>query len=351
VLYRTRTELLLAFELSHVLKYNWQNLSSTSMKVTSEAHPIQGLIKYHGLIDPVRRIPFHDSISICVEAMKTTTTVEAGRHLTEDEITLNRIKLDGKAKDRVLVVLNELRRAAGVQDKIRVVSENSVPYGKGLGFSASGFAALGVAVSKALGVSLDYMRLSEIVRLGAGSATRSLAGGYALWYANNNGRSYAEQLAPPNALDLGMVIIPIPSEVKTDEAHEEVLGSPLFNIRLKHVSEMVETMKRAIYLGDLASVARLAEEDTLNLHATTMTGTYHMILWEPETLKIIREVESMRADQIPAWYSIDTGPSVFINTETHNLGDVTSRIKKIGFNNIIVSKVGGKPRIVSNHLF
>jgi phosphomevalonate decarboxylase len=321
------------------------------MKATSEAHPIQGLIKYHGLVDPIRRIPFHDSISICAEAMKTTTTVETDSHLIEDEITINGIDLDGKAKDRVLVVLNELRRTARVQDKIRVVSENSVLQGKGLGFSASGFAALGVAVSKALGMSLDYVKLSEIVRLGAGSATRSLAGGYALWYANKNGRSYAEQLAPPDALDLGMVVVPVPSEVRTDEAHEEVLGSPLFDIRLKRIREMVETMKRAIYLKDAASVARLAEEDTLNLHATTMTGKYHMVLWEPETLKIIKEVVAMRADQISAWYSIDTGPSVFINAHTRNLAEIASRIKKVGFNNIIVSKVGDKPRIIDNHLF
>jgi phosphomevalonate decarboxylase len=321
------------------------------MKATSEAHPIQGLIKYHGLIDPIRRIPFHDSISVCAEAMKTTTTVETDSALTQDEITINGINLDGKAKDRVLVVLNELRRAAHVQDKIKVVSENSVFEGKGLGFSASGFAALGVAVSEALGISLDYVKLSEIVRLGAGSATRSLAGGYALWYANKNGRSYAEQLAPPDALDLGMVIIPIPSEVRTDEAHEEVLGSPLFDIRLKRIREMVETMKRAIYLKDVASVARLAEEDTLNLHATTMTGKYHMVLWEPETLKIIKEVVAMRADQISAWYSIDTGPSVFVNSYTHNLVEIASRIKKVGFNNIIVSNVGDKTRIIDKHLF
>jgi len=35
------------------------------MKATAVAHPIQGLIKYHGLADPVLRLPFHDSISVC----------------------------------------------------------------------------------------------------------------------------------------------------------------------------------------------------------------------------------------------------------------------------------------------
>ena len=321
------------------------------MKITAEAYPIQGLIKYHGLLDPVRRIPFHDSISICAEAMKTTTTVETSRDLAEDEVAVNGIRLDGKERGRVLVVLDELRRVANVEDKMRVVSENNVKIGKGLGFSASGFAALGVAASKALGISLDHLTLSEIVRLGAGSATRSLAGGYALWYANKGGRSYAEQIAPPDALDLAMVVVPVSSDVKTDEAHQEVLGSPLFDARLKRIGEMVETMKRAIYLKDVASVARLAEEDTLNLHATTMTGKYHMILWEPETIKVIKEVVAMRSEQIPAWYSMDTGPSVFINTYTRNLHEVASRIRGIGFENVIVSKVGGRPKIVDKHLF
>jgi len=321
------------------------------MKITAEAYPIQGLIKYHGLLDPIRRIPFHDSISICTEAMKTTTTAEPRKDLTEDKIMVNGIQLGGKERDRVLVVLDELRRVANVEDKMKVVSENNVRIGKGLGFSASGFAALGVAASKALGVSLDHVALSEIVRLGAGSATRSLAGGYALWYANKGGRSYAEQIAPPDALDLAMVVVPVSSEVKTDEAHQEVLGSPLFDVRLKRIGEMVETMKRAIYLRDVASVARLAEEDTLNLHATTMTGKYHMILWEPETLKVVKEVVAMRSEQISAWYSMDTGPSVFINTYTRNLDEVASRIRSIGFENVIMSGVGGKPKIVDRHLF
>ena len=321
------------------------------MKVTAEAHPIQGLIKYHGLRDPTRRTPFHDSISICAAAMKTTTTVEIGSGLVEDEINVNGTRLEGRPKDRVLSVLNELRRVSHAGDKLRIVSENSIKQGKGLGFSASGFAALGVAAAKALGVSLDYVSLSEIVRLGAGSATRSLAGGYALWYADKYGHSYAEQIAPPDALDLAMVIVPIASDVKTDEAHQEVLGSPLFDLRLKRIGDIVETMKRAIYLRDVSSVARLAEEDTLNLHATTMTGKYHMILWEPETLKVIKEVVAMRAEQISAWYSIDTGPSVFINTYTRSLDEVSSRISEAGFANIVTSKVGDKPKIVENHLF
>ena len=47
-------------------------------KATAVAHTMQGLLKYHGLKDHDLRIPFHDSISVNLEALWTKTTVEFG---------------------------------------------------------------------------------------------------------------------------------------------------------------------------------------------------------------------------------------------------------------------------------
>ena len=321
------------------------------MKATAVAHPIQGLVKYHGLKKPKQRIPYHDSISVCVQALTTITTVETLDSLKQNEIILNGKELTGKDRERVETVLNKLKSLASFSGSFKVVSENSLKTGKGLGFSASGFAALGLAASKALGLDLDVVSLSETVRLGAGSSTRSLAGGFAVWYADKNGRSYAEQLSASENMDFSMVIVPIHSKVKTDEAHAEVLSSPLFKARLRNVDGLLEEMKEAIGKGDVATIGRLAEEDTLNLHAITMTGKSHMVLWEPETVRIIKEVIRMREEGILAWYSIDTGPSVFINTCMKNSEEVAKRLHEIGFKNIIISRVGGKPFLTSSHLF
>jgi phosphomevalonate decarboxylase len=321
------------------------------MKATAIAHPIQGLIKYHGLKDAGLRIPFHDSISVCVDALHTTTTVEATESLKEDLVIINGKRAVGTDLERVEVVLNKLRSKTIYSRCFKVVSQNSITSGKGLGFSASGFAALGTAACAALDFDIDYISLSELVRLGAGSATRSLAGSFAVWYADKNGKSYAEQLVKPEAVDLGMVIIPIPSSTRTDEAHSEVLSSPLFKARLKYVAKIIKTMEEAIKTGDIATIGRLAEEDSLNLHASTMTGKAHMILWEPETVHIIKEVQRMQREGIPAWYSIDTGPSVFVNTLTDYLETVADRLRELGFSNIITSKVGGKPFLTGKHLF
>ncbi len=321
------------------------------MKATAVAHPIQGLVKYHGLKDIFQRIPFHNSISVCVDALQTTTTVEVDKRLGEEVIVVNGEHVTGRERERIQIVLSKLKTLAGYQGCFKVISQNSVKMGKGLGFSASGFAALGVATCNALNLNLDYITLSEIVRLGAGSATRSLAGGFALWYADKDGHSYAEQLASPEKVDFSMVIVPIHSEIRTEEAHAEVVSSPLFQARLGNIDGLVETMQSAIVKGDTAAIGQLAEEDSLNLHAITMTGKSHLVLWEPDTIRLIRVVDELRSSGVQCWYSIDTGPSVFINTFQNYADAVAEHLIELGLSNVIVSGIGGKPEQISSHLF
>jgi len=321
------------------------------LKATAVAYPIQGLIKYHGLKDPKRRIPYHDSISVCIRALNTTTTVETVDQPKKDRIVVNGKELAGNDRKRVETVLEELKKIGEFSGSFKVVSVNSVMVGKGLGFSASGFAALGSAAAKSINLDPDPVLLSEVVRRGAGSSTRSLAGSFAIWHADQDGRSYAEQLSVSTNMDFSMVIVPVHSDVKTDEAHAEVLSSPLFKERCRNVSKMLAMMKMAIQKGETDVIGHLAEEDTLNLHAITMTGATHMVLWEPDTVRVIKEVIRMRNDGIAAWYSMDTGPSVFINTFMRNSKIIAERLRKIGFKSIILSGVGGKPVLITNHLF
>jgi phosphomevalonate decarboxylase len=321
------------------------------MKATAIAHPIQGLIKYHGLRSPEQRIPFHDSISVCTEALRTITTVETINEQSKGIITINDQKVEGRDLERVNSVIKPLKKLAKYSGNLKINSKNSLTEGKGLGFSASGFAALGLATCHALELELDEVSLSEIVRLGAGSATRSLAGGFSIWYADKAGRSYAERLASSDSMDFTQIIVPISSDVKTDETHLEVLSSPLFKSRLEHLGVMLESMRKAIEKGDVSTIGRLAEEDTLNLHAITMTGRSRKVLWEPDTVRIIKEVEEMREEGVLAWYSIDTGPSVFINTVDGYVEHIVNRLESLRLPQIIVSRVGDKASIIQKHLF
>src|SRR5207245_10361415 len=104
------------------------------------------------------------------------------------------------------------------------------------------------------------------------------------------GRSYAEELASASSIGLRTLIVPIPSTIKTDKAHADVLTSPFFKARLDYVKGVVQKMRRAIARKDVSEVSRLAEVDTLNLHAITMTGRLETILVSPLSIRIMEEL-------------------------------------------------------------
>ena len=321
------------------------------MKHSARAYAIQGLIKYHGLKNAKLRIPFHDSISVCMKSLDTITTVEASNSLGSDRIRINGTVPTSGEEARAKIVVDKLREIARVKTRVHVESKNANVSGKGLGFSASGFAALGLAASRALAVDLKQQELSEVVRLGAGSAARSLVGGFSIWYANRNGHSYAEQLAPANSLRFRTLIVPSPSPIKTDKVHPDVLTSPFYRARLSYLRGVLRKMRQAIRGKNVAEIGRLAEIDTLNLHAITMTGRQETLLVSPLSISIMDEVRRMREeDHVPAWYSLDTGPSVFINTMPTTVSKVEKRIRAIT-DNVVVSDPGGPAEIITRHLF
>ena len=115
------------------------------MKATVVAHPIQGLIKYHGLKDARLRLPYHNSISACIGALSTTTTVETISSSKVDSLIINGQSVCRLELDRVRFMPTRLRKMARSKRGFKIASTNSVVGGKGLGFSASAFAALGKA--------------------------------------------------------------------------------------------------------------------------------------------------------------------------------------------------------------
>jgi diphosphomevalonate decarboxylase len=309
-------------------------------------------VKYHGLKNKKLRLPFHDSISVCAKELTTTATVDFDPQYSEDVIEINGSVAKGTEAQRVLAVINPLRKLAKSKDHFRLASKNNLEKAKGVGFSAAAFASIALSAKTALNVRIDLSHLSEIARLGAGSGSRSLVGGFAIWYANKKGRSFARQLDDGTRVKLAMGIVPLASDIKTDMAHEESVSSPFFTARVKDVKAVVPKMLRAIKKGDLNEVCRLAEADSRSLHAVTMTGPRGFVLISPETINVIRRVRAMRENQgIPVWYSMDTGPSVFLNTQSEHLQKVCDDIENNTHLPVIKSEVGGPAVTLDQHLF
>src|SRR3989442_9189334 len=146
------------------------------MKATAVAHPIQGLIKYHGLADPVLRLPFHDSISVCTAPLTSPTTVEFGG-VGRDSATIDGRDVNARDMERIRAVVDVIPGRASLSQPFRIASVNDFPSNIGLGSTASGFAALATAAAHAAGLRLAPEEISRFARRGAGSASRSVTGG------------------------------------------------------------------------------------------------------------------------------------------------------------------------------
>ncbi len=320
-----------------------------SMKGSATAHPIQGLIKYHGLKDERLRLPFHDSISVATAPTASQTTVEFGR-FKKDTASIDGRDLSSRELERVVSVVDEVRRRSGTDLRFKMASRNNFPSNVGLGASASGFAALAVASCKAAGLRLSLEKISVIARRGAGSATRSVTGAFSRWKAGHeDDESYSYQIEPED-FQMGIVVALIPAFKYTESAHKAVLSSPFFHSRLAYIHGALAEMESAIKKHDIERIGILAERDSLILHGITMTGLDEMILWRPETVKVILEVRKMRSEGLPAYFSIDTGATVYVNTLPKHTHEVEGRIKALGIETIVCG-VGGPAKTTNKHLF
>jgi phosphomevalonate decarboxylase len=319
------------------------------MKASAIAHPIQGLIKYHGLADPVLRLPYHDSISVCTAPLTTRTTIEFGGVPTDTAVIDGR-PVSARDMERIRAVVDPVRSRAGTQAPFRMVSVNDFPSNVGLGASASGFAALALAAVRAAGLDLASEEVSRIARRGAGSATRAVTGGFSKWKMGLTDQdSYAVQLAGED-LQIGMIVALIPAFKVTDDAHREATSSPFFHARLAEMPRLIAEMELAIRSRDVGRICALAERDSLMLHGITMTGAGELVLWRPETLRVILAVRKMRDEGLPAFFSIDTGATVYVNTTPERVADIQDRVEGLGIQTI-PCRVGGPARTTDDHLF
>src|SRR5687768_10255692 len=150
---------------------------------TAQACANIAFIKYWGNRDNKLRLPANGSISMNLDGLYTRTTVSFQPSLPYDELIINGHEVMGTALDRIAYILDIIRGMANIHERAEVMSENNFPSGAGIASSASAFAALALAGSKAAGLNLSEPDLSRLARRGSGSASRSIPGGFVEWQA------------------------------------------------------------------------------------------------------------------------------------------------------------------------
>lgn len=294
------------------------------------------------------------------EQLSTVTTVEFDPRFEKDELWIDgKMASENEAK-RVHAFLDIIRVRSNLPIFAKIVSKNSFPKGAGLASSASGFAALAAAASKAAGLHLNDRELSILARQGSGSASRSVFGGAVEWQRGSKADgsdSFAVQLSPLEKWrHLRNVIAIVSSEEKKISSRagmkETVKTSKLYPQRLVDVENRLAIVRSAIRDNDFEAMMDAIMEDSDSMHAC-MADTVPPIVYLNETSHaIMRAVRELNEKEKMAVYTFDAGP----NAHVYTTEKYTEKIKKLlseipGVQKIIESKVGEGVRYSETHLF
>ncbi len=287
--------------------------------IKARAHSNIALVKYWGKKNIALNTPAVGSISLCLDALYTETGVLFDPELERDELILNGRPATDRERTRVSAFLDLIRRESGKKQAARVESVNNFPTAAGLASSASAFAALALAASRAAGMTLGGRALSILARRGSGSAARSLFGGFVEMHRGqreDGSDAYAEPLYPAGYWPLH-VIIAITSEKQkktgsTDGMELSRLTSPYYQAWVDSSEDDLAAMRAALAGRDFQKLAEVSEFSCLKMHALALASNPGLIYWSADTLELLHWVRSLREQGTPVFFTIDAGPQLKI---------------------------------------
>lgn len=325
------------------------------MKATAVAPSNIAFIKYWGKKDEVLRLPENGSISMNLSNLLTTTTVEFNDAFKSDEVIFNGKKEDLVA-NRAIKHIDRIRKLAGIDTKVKVVTENNFPTGTGLSSSASGFAALTVAGAAAAGLNLSEKELSILARLGSGSACRSIPDGFVEWLDGDTSEtSFAKSLYDPNYWDLVDIVAVTSTQKKgvlSSGGHKLAKSSAFFPIRKDNIQAKIKLCKKYLKEKDFQNLGELIEAEALELHAIYLTSIPSLIYLLPETLRVMRAVKRWREDGLSVYFTLNTGQDIHLICEKKNVQKVAKLVEEIeGVQRTIINSPSEGTRLREKHLF
>jgi diphosphomevalonate decarboxylase len=277
------------------------------------------LVKYWGKRDDALNLPAVGSLSLTLAPWGSRTEVrweEGAQH----RFTLNGVTAPDRKVERLLDHVREVAwgEEGGRRWGARVESHNTVPTAAGLASSASGMAALGLAAWSAAGLGgWEPARgalpapLLEAVRIGSGSAPRSLLGG--LVRLEQSGRELRQLAAPadwPLSLLVGVV-----SKGPKETSSRDGMGhtretSPFYEAWVRDHPADLEAATAAVRARDLEALGEVMERSTYKMHACAWAAHPPLRYLRGVSLDLLDAVSALRRAGVGAWATMDAGPHV-----------------------------------------
>jgi diphosphomevalonate decarboxylase len=325
--------------------------------VTCEAPPNIALVKYWGVRDRARALPYNSSLSVTLDRLRSRTTVRFDPTLAEDRVFLNGATAGRGPRDGVVQFLDRVRGLSGRTDFAEVASDNNFPTASGMASSASGFAALAAAASGAAGLRLSPRALSQLARFGSGSASRSIFGGFVEWRAGvraDGQDCYARPLFGPahwpELVDVVVLVRDAPrKEVRSQDAMQlTVATSPEYRRRLREVPRRILGIRHAIGHQDPDRLFPLIMEECDSFRSVCETTRPTLDYLTTTSRTVLGEVRAFNAEtgRPRAGYTHDAGAHVHVFTLRRHARALRNRLQHLpGVESTAVLRPGPGVRI------
>lgn len=273
------------------------------------------LAKYWGKRDAMLNLPNNSSLSISLGKLGTHTKIEA-LDARQDKVILNgqEIAPESAFYQKVVAFIDLFRRQQ--KQALLIDSHNTIPTAAGLASSASGFAALTLALADFWQLELDKKVLSSFARIGSGSAARSLWHGFVKWQKgeqNDGSDSYAMSIRSDwQALRIALLEINTAekSVSSRDGMNHTVASSPLYANWANTAEADLCLIEQAIATQDFHLLGQSAENNALAMHATMMAARPALIYLQAESFRQIARIQALRKEGLPVYFTADAGPNL-----------------------------------------
>lgn len=312
------------------------------MKATALAHPNIALSKYWGKRSGEGNVPAVPSLSVTLSGLATTTTVAFDPALAADELVLNGAPADAT---RATELLDRVRVASGVLHRARIETKNDFPTASGLASSASGFAALALASTRAAGLDWPVTQVADLARRSSASAARSLFGGFVALEGAD-----ARTVAPADHIDV-RVLVCVTTEAPKDVSSRDGMAvtaqkSPYYAAWLEAAPRIHASLVAALLQRDVAAVGQLAEESALAMHASAMAAG--IVYVTGPTLAALARVKALRAmEGLVAYATMDAGPHLKCFVDARHSERARAELARVpGVLRVLEARVGEGARLV-----
>jgi diphosphomevalonate decarboxylase len=276
------------------------------------------LVKYWGKRDEVLNLPVTSSLSVALNNHGATTTISV-IDASADLVLLENILVpaDDAFYIRLVGFLNLFRKLYDFPNLyFQVNTASNLPIAAGLASSASGFAAITLALDQLLGLNLSKKELSILARRGSGSACRSVYQGFVLWQAgelHDGSDSFALPLEEVMYdLRVGLLIFnrQKKSTSSTKAMRESVQTCPFYKIWPNVVAQHIKQIKHAIVDGDFNKLGSIAETNALYMHSLMQATTPPTIYATADTINCIKKIWQLREHGLELYFTQDAGPNL-----------------------------------------